>query len=382
MTNLIQNLKNKLNDNILNYYGWKTNRKLIIIESDDWGTIRMPNKSVFEKTKKFGINIEKCPFNNFDTLEDYSDLDMLFSLLRKYKDSNGNHPVITANTIMANPDFDRIRNDNFTKYYHESFTSTFKNYYPNNNVFSYWQDGVKEKLFFPQLHGREHLNVNLWMKFLRLNSRETMFAFNNRFFGISTNITNEKRKSYLAALDFESSAEIQCQKDILREAMEMFIDVFSFSSHTFIPPNYTMNSDLNYYLKEIGVSVIQGGKIQNEPIDLNGPVKVKRYLGELTKAGLINLVRNVHFEPSIEKNVNWLKQSMSQIENAFFWKKPAIISTHRLNFIGGLKENNRSENLKIFEKLISGILIRWPEVEFMSSDELSKIILEEKNEKQ
>ena len=36
---------NHLKNNLVNYNGWQTNRKIIVFESDDWGAIRTPSKN-------------------------------------------------------------------------------------------------------------------------------------------------------------------------------------------------------------------------------------------------------------------------------------------------------------------------------------------------
>ena len=33
--------------NLLSIPGWRTNRHIVVIESDDWGSIRMPSKEVY-----------------------------------------------------------------------------------------------------------------------------------------------------------------------------------------------------------------------------------------------------------------------------------------------------------------------------------------------
>jgi hypothetical protein len=71
---------------------------------------------------------------------------------------------------------------------------------------------------------------------------------------------------------------------------------------------------------------------------------------------------------------------LNQISNSFFWKNPAILTSHRINFIGSIEEDNRKRNLKLLEELIQKILKRWPNVEFMSSNELTKLIDNNKNE--
>ena len=63
-------------------------------------------------------------------------------------------------------------------------------------------------------------------------------------------------------------------------------------------------------------------------------------------------------------------QSLKEIQTAFFWQKPAIISTHRINYVGGIDLAHRDRNLKALDLLLKNILKKWPEVEFLSSDQL------------
>ena len=67
---------------------------------------------------------------------------------------------------MTNPDFRKIAQSGFQDYYYELFTETLKRYYPNDNVFSVWQEGITARLFQPQFHGREHVNVQMWLEYL------------------------------------------------------------------------------------------------------------------------------------------------------------------------------------------------------------------------
>ena len=60
---------------------------------------------------------------------------------------------------------------------------------------------------------------------------------------------------------------------------------------------------------------------------------------------------------------------------AYYWNKPAIISTHRLNYVGYINPSNRDKNLKLLDHLLSSILKKWPDVEFMTSVELGDTIL-------
>jgi hypothetical protein len=161
---MLNNLKSRISRNLTNVKGWRTNRKIIVIESDDWGSIRMPNKEIRDAFQESGYNFYSSPYCKYDTLENSEDLTLLFNLLRQYKDKNGSHPVFTADTVVANPDFKAIKKSGYMEYSYEPFTETLKTYYPDENVFEIWEQGMRDGVFRPQYHGREHLNIPLWLE--------------------------------------------------------------------------------------------------------------------------------------------------------------------------------------------------------------------------
>jgi hypothetical protein len=366
-------LKQQLINNLINIPGWRTNRKIIVIESDDWGSIRMPSREVYESMLRTGIRVDKCPYNKYDSLASEEDLTSLFDVIAKFHDKNGNHPVITANTIVANPDFKKIEASGFQEYHYEPFPETLKRYPRHERSFEIWKQGIEQKLFWPQFHGREHLNVSLWLTMLKQHSEETMLSFENGLFGISTNITKEKRKSYLAALDFENPSELEWQKAMLADGLELFEKIFGFRSSSYIATNYTWHSDLEPFLANYGIKYIQGSGRQLQPTG-NKKIIKKHRLGAKNDWGQIYLTRNCAFEPSENNKKDWISSVLKEIEIAFSWHKPAVISVHRLNFIGYIEPLNRKHNLILFEKLLAKILQRWPEVEFMTTDQLGAMI--------
>jgi hypothetical protein len=84
-------------------------------------------------------------------------------------------------------------------------------------------------------------------------------------------------------------------------------------------------------------------------------------------------VRNCFFEPSLNNKFNWIEECLRRIKIIFFWGKPAIIGTHRINFMGSLDEENRKANLKLFSELLKMILKNHPEVEFTTTDKLGEL---------
>lgn len=362
---------------LINIRGWRTNRKIIVIESDDWGAIRMPSAEVVEKLKNYGLNVEKCHYMKNDALASEEDLENLLNVLIDIVSENGQHPILTANTIVANPDFKKIWETNYEYYFYELFTDTLKKYPQHENSFKYWIEGMDKKLFYPQFHGREHLQVSRWMKDLKLPNRELQFAFRNNFYGISNSVSQHKRKSYQAAYDIENENDLDFIQEAITDGLSIFESVFGYRSKSTIAPNFVWDADIEKILSHCGVLYLQGGRVQRFPARrVNKRKYVRRFTGQSNEFNQIYLIRNCSFEPSSNESIDWVGSCMSEINTAFMWGKPAIIDSHRVNYIGFINTDNRERSLKLLKKLLTNIVKKWPDVEFMTSDQLGNVITE------
>jgi hypothetical protein len=367
-------LKNILKQHLRNIPGWRTKRRIVVLESDDWGTIRTPSREILERLRNEGIEVDKCHYMRYDSLESEEDLELLFDILKGFKDIEGNHPVFTANSLIANPDFEKIKDSGFTSYHYELVTATFKKYPAHSSSFDLWKQGMAEKVFYPQLHGREHLNISRWMYDLQHDAEETRMCFDLGIFGLSGHISKMKRGSYLAAFD-EGKNEYEVDPDeIVSDAARHFKNLFGYQSESFIAPNYVWNDNVEKALNKNCIKYIQGSRVQQ--VTSTSGIKEKKFhhLGQKNLAGQFYLVRNCMFEPSSDPGVDWVNTCLSEISTSFFWGKPAIISTHRVNFMGFLYPENRDINLGKLKNLLMNILKKWPDVVFMTSDQLGRII--------
>jgi len=359
--------------NISNIPGWRTNRKLIIIESDDWGSIRMPSNDTRTKLLAQGIPMghkERQRFTNYDTLASKEDFEVLFDTLKKFKDVNGNHPKITAVSVVANPDFNKIKANNFKEYFYEPFTKTLDRY-GLDDAFKMWQIGVKEDLFVPQFHGREHLNVSVWLRDLQNGHKNTMLAFDHQCWGYANE--NPFGIDYQAAFDVEFKEHIQCQKLVIKEGLELFEKLHGYKADFFVPPNGPFNNQLEEIAADGGIKYMSGSKIQKEPQG-QGQLKTKfHWLGQVNRHGQKYITRNCFFEPS-DFSKDWVDSCLADIELAFKYKKPAVISSHRVNFTGSLDRKNREFGNQKLAMLLKNITNKWPDVEFLTSSELGNLI--------
>lgn len=370
MKHLIRNIK----QNLVNLPGWRTRMKIVVFESDDWGSIRTPSSESLAELKKIGVPVEKCNYMLYDSLETSSDLNALFEVLSKHKDSRNQSAKFTANTIVANPDFEKIQNSDFKDYFYESFTTSYQKYQGNSSTWTTFKSGIENGLFQPQLHGREHLNISRWMTDLQAGNPETMLAFQLKMTGVSAHVSQYKRGSYQAAFDGGNKELRYNHSDIIADATALFKKSFGFDSKSFIAPNYIWNNLIEKTASENGILYLQGSSAQRLTKDYGSTAAIVRhYTGQKNKWGQIYTVRNCMFEPGVEPQ-NDASACLKRISDSFLFGKPAIISTHRANYIGSLNPKQAQANLKQLDELLKKITQKWPDVIFMFSDELGEII--------
>lgn len=370
--NTLSSIKTSISQNLVNVPGWRSRRRIVVIESDDWGSIRMPSNAVYTRFISKGFDISKSEYNRLDSLENNDDLSLLFEVLQSSRDSVGNHPVITANLVVGNPDFKKIRQSDFREYYFEPVTETLKRYPQRDKVINLWKQGYSNGIFHPQFHGREHVNVIRWMNALGKKTHEIMFTFDSE-----TTFSGDGDYNFMEVLDYNSPDDLLKMKESLAEGLDLFERIFGFRSRSFIPPCYTWDSNVEETLYLNGVRFIQGLVVQLVPTGSFGNYKKKyHFFGKRNNLGQFYLIRNCFFEPSLSRNSDPVDECMNRINIAFRWMKPAVIGSHRINYMGSLDERNRKDNLKLFKDLLERIIKKWPDVEFMTSDQLGDLIAE------
>lgn len=368
--NVLQSLKNRLRSAYCERKDFRSSRHIVVFESDDWGSIRMSNKKDWDKLLKMGYAVDKRPYERFDTLESAEDLEALFEVLSKHKDCKGNHPVITANMLMSNPDFEKIENSGFQEYYYEPIAKTYERYYCDTKVLELMRQGMEDGLFMPQSHGREHFNVSQWMRGLQAGGEDLLTAFHHGMCGIAPKAHPEKGNQMMNALRAQDINEQEQIDKIVAEGLQMFEKMWGFCSQTFVAPCYCWNKTTEATLVKNGVKLIQTSR-SNKPAF--NDTKHFYYSGQQSPDGLKYSVRNCAFEPSTNGKGSSIDALMKQVDAIFAKQKVSVFSTHRINYVSGLSENNRQHTLTLFDQFLTTLLKQYPNVEFLSSDKLNSI---------
>lgn len=373
LLNLFNNIGNRIYgkccSHIYEKLDKRTPRHIVVIESDDWGSIRVPSKEVWNALKFDGYAMDTRPYERYDCLENDEDVKSLTEILLKYKDYKGNHPVLTLNYLSANPDFLRIKEDSYKKYSFVTLEETYQKSIYSSNVLTLIKNGINQGIFKPQCHGREHFNVLEWLVALQHGDKDVLIAFQYDMCGIFPKNNPTKGNQYMVALRSIDEKSQQYVCDTVAQSLEMFYNTWGYRSRTFIAPCYTWNDKIEDVLRNNGVDLLQSSRIRRSS-DSSSEAYV--YAGK-KKNGIIYGVRNCSFEPATNQNYS-TKALMEEVDHAFRENHVVVISSHRINYVGGISNNNRIKNLILLEEFLSTLLVKYPDVEFMSSDQLIEVL--------
>ena len=365
--------KRTIIDHLKNIRGWKTRRNLVAFAVDDYGSMRTASREAWKHLDSAGLNVSN-QMDRFDALETREDLGALFEVLESVRDVNGRAPVFTAYALSANPDCERMRCDEGS-YCSETTSRTFQRLAAEQpaayeGAWSLWQEGMAKGLIRPQFHGREHVNVE--MLEMKLAARAPDLLANLQCASMAGLVPEPSLPGvgFTHAFGLHLKESLPAHRQILEDGLNQFEQVWGFRSDTFTPPAQKLHPSL-YPVAEAGGVV-----------SIDKPLRCARAMGDGTSRSEVNrsgrqkgqdhvtVVRNVVFEPCKDMGFEPVGRALDQIQAAFFWGRPAVISSHRVNFGGHLDEPNRQRGLDALSRLLQSIVARWPEVEFVSVDQL------------
>ncbi|MDD4356861.1 MAG: hypothetical protein PHN98_06380 [Smithellaceae bacterium] len=353
---------------------WRCPDRILVIESDDWGAIRTSTPEAYHYLVSLGYDMKRSRWS-LDAMETDDDLTALFDVLSRFRDYRGCPAGMTANMVMANPDFAAIRDNGFQRYVYKPVWDNLAASPHRKGVTALWMDGMKNRLFRPQFHAREHIRWWEWMNALRNGSREAIDTFDLNMCGVPLAVSREQQ-SFFRPVFIDPPSNNNDDVDIARmisEGIEYFHKQFGFRSLSTVAPNVTWSDETERLWARHGIRYIQGGFLQHMVTDRSHR-RIAHYLGERSEHGAIYLVRNCAFERSASEKGDAWQRCFSQINRAFYLKTPAIVCSHRVNFIGSIIESNRKRGLAQLEQLLSAVRVRWPDVNFLSSAELGYMI--------
>ena len=372
------NVKNRIVTNLKNISGWKSNRKLLAFAVDDYGNIRLSSPRVKQQLKTTGVNL-KGRFDQFDALDTSLDYEQLFEVLQSVRDKNGKSAVFTTYAMPANVDFQAsLKRGEFEAENLETTYERLSQEDPENyrGVYSLLQDGIAKRLIRPQFHGREHLNVLVFNRLLKDENPQLRSNLELKSLAGVPNHDDLPKVRFNEAFSFWDKNEIENHKIIIEDGLNRFEKVYGYRPTTFTPPAMLIHSDLYAFIESLGIQAIDKPRIHNVHLGNGNYQKESNRLGIQKGQNHVTIVRNCMFEPN-SRNIDWVNFTFDQIKAAFFWGKPAIVSSHRVNFCGHIDPENRKKGLDTLKDLLQKVVKKWPDVEFVTVDQLADIIKED-----
>lgn len=368
-------LSNRAKLYLKNLPGKKTKRKIVVIHIDDYGSIRVKNAEARERMIQAGLPLDNSRYYCFDTLCTTEDLQMMFDVLTSVKDMNGHYACVTPFANVANPDFEKIRNAGFQQYFRETFVDTFKRLgSAYEGAYDLWKQGIAEDIFHPEYHGTEHICVRRFMRALQQGHKSTLIAFDNESVCLSA-LPDEKQIPFAPSVfNIEKPEDNEQLKEYIRIGCNIFKKELGYYPKQFTPGNGPHSLLLNPTLYECGIRYIDAARRMSTPLGYGKFEKHFYYNGKRDRDGMTYIVRNCVFEPFLDdcsKNGNAAINCLNNVEAAFRMHAPAIISTHRVNFTGGIEKTHRDESLRQLKMVLQEIIKRWPDVEFMNSSQMA-----------
>ena len=356
IANINMRIKSRIKSRLRAFSTLKCKQPIVIFQSDDWGMVRSPEK------KDFISNFGEPKIWAYDQLESVAELELVFQILSKYKDPNDNPPLIEANFIVSNPDFEATKNNGYQ-------SIVLKPISQYTELIKKWNEGIKGRLFIPQYHGRLHFNSDKMLDMIQ-NDTESKAIFDLHLHG---GVNNYNKGNWILHSEYqkwEDGSELPYNQLLqwIEGGRSDFFNAFGYYPKSTIAPQYVFTPSTAKAFAELGFQTIQGTNMQ---VYKKNEFKIIKNIptGSTYYKGLIASGRNVKFEPSRD-NTEWKYESVIKKCVNFINKNiPVIIDSHRINYVGKFGEEGR-EGL---DKLIGDLIKRG--CRFLTSEEFSEAVI-------
>lgn len=372
-------MKQLITNHLKNLSGWKSDKKYLVFVVDDYGNVRL--NSAESKAVLLLHNVQLIRrFDRLDALDTKQDFEGLFEVLSSVKDTNGQSAIFSPYAMTLNVDFDATLEKGH--YVSEDLQTTYNKLSQSQpaafeGAFDLLKQGVAENLLRPQFHGTEHLNQRLLNHFLKEGNPEILINLKERSLAGLPTHKHFPNLKFTHTYGYLDESDLMMHKENIKNGLQKFRETYGFKSLTFNPPAQRIHPSLFDYVADLGVIGMDKPRDYVRQID-GKSIKEKNKTGVDTSGNYVNFVRNCVFEPN-DRDIDWVNYTFSQIKASFFWNRPAIVSSHRVNFAGHIDPENRKKGLDMLKKLLKKVVTAYPDVEFIAIDDLCQEILKSKN---
>ena len=342
--------------------GFFFDRPLLLIQSDDWGRVGVRDEEGFEELREAGLLLGENPYD-FYTLETADDVDALTTILGRHKDSVNRSAVAAMYFVVANVDFEKVAQSNYREIPTRPLADGFPGRWHRPGLLDAYRQGVAQGTIFAALHGATHFCRTAVQRELNTDGEraqllrtlwkaESPYIF-WRMPWVGYEYWDPGRPTEARHL----AAELQYTA--INEAVQGFQRMFHSAPVSACAPGYRADGNTHRAWQAAGVRVAQHG-----PGGMRAP-RFDRY-------GLLNIYRNIGFEPSVDRHFS-VEQCLRSAAECFARGIPAVLSIHAINCHSSLK-SYRSSTLRFLHEFLTEVEKRFPDLLYLHDTDLHNVI--------
>jgi hypothetical protein len=304
--------------------------RAVVLESDDWGLCAWVPDDQAHRSLTGTPAFRSLPGRIYgrSTLERAEDVRAIGSLLFEFRGGDGFPPVWQANTVVANPDFDRMRPPQFEG---EDIPVIAIPELPSRWVRPGLDQavtlGIDEGWWWPELHGLHHVPVAAWLGALRRGAHDARRAHEQQVMVCEAVETTG---------EYDPSESLEVRKSDLERAAGFFRKRFGRAASSLCPPDYRWDDALDETAASLGITTFQG---MAERAGGRLHPRIARFLGGISwpqsHGPRFHMPPRIAFEPrgndSPEGPVG-ARAAHEAARSAWRAGRPAIVSSHRVNY--------------------------------------------------
>ena len=303
--------------------------KAVVLESDDWGLCAwVPDDRAHRAlANQPAFRSDPGPRYGRSTLESAADVQELREALLGFRGGDGFPPVWQANTIVANPDYERLRPPLFElDELPLCLVPEFPSRWQRPGLWEAVRKAEADGVWWAELHGLHHLPETAWLTALRRGQDDTRRAHEQQS-PIATAVQ--------ASGEYDASEPRELRARNLRKAIHAFRVLFGRAPTSFCPPDYRFDDWLEQEAASLGLTTFQGNA---EQAGHALPPLRRRWLGlrfPHLEGNRFHLPPRIAFEPGGDAAApgrRGLEAALGAAREAWSRGQPAVISTHRMNY--------------------------------------------------
>lgn len=354
-------MKNRQSPKRLDFTG-----SFVLLQSDDWGRVGVRDREGFEELRAAGVPLGEQSYD-FYTLETAEDVCALQKMLQRHHDSIGRSPCVVMNFVVSNVDFSATAGDNFQTIHLQPLAQGLPARWKRPGLFDSYRSGIANGVFYPALHGTTHFCRSAVGR--ELAEKKNNAALLQAFWKSETPyiywrmpwVGYEYRDPGL-----NQFLDAPSQDRLIRESADLFKEMFGVAALSACAPGYRANEDTRRAWFAHGIRIAQNGSGGSLPIHFDGD-------------GMLNLYRNMDFEPATEGSAFSLEQCLRQARQKLDRGLPAIVSMHAINFHSSLLDF-RTPSLKLLDQFLTILEAEYPDLLYVHDADLFRMATQAKSE--